>query len=223
VRSTNEDCFALDERLGFCIVADGMGGHNGGDVASRMAVESITGYFTATNHDGFWPFGFVPSLPEAANLLRTAVHIANLRILDVAAASRALSGMGTTVVAAILDEDRLWISHVGDSRFYMFSGGILRLLTSDDSWALSPNVLTNVLGTRPNVDVHVTNVSLAGDEIFILTTDGVHATLDDARMQALVAEGGEPARTAARLVRKAISGGSRDNCTALVARVERPS
>jgi protein phosphatase len=223
VRSTNEDCFRVDNQLGLCVVADGMGGHNGGEVASRIAVDAVTDYVRAVDRDGLWPFGFDAAMSQAANVLRTAVHVANVQILEAAAASAELTGMGTTLVAALVDGDTLTVAHVGDSRLYLFVDGALRLLTRDDSWALMRNVLTNVVGTRTQIEVHLVERTLAGGELVALTTDGVHGAVDDARMERLLAAGGEPAEIAARLVRTAIGRGSRDNCTALVAAVEHPS
>lgn len=219
VRPTNQDCFALDDERGLCVVADGMGGHNGGDVASQIAVAGVIGYLRAPNRERAWPFGFDASLSKSANLLRTAVHIANAQILEAAAARRDLTGMGTTIVAALVHGDTLSIAHVGDSRLYLFADGTLRLLTTDDSWALNRNVLTNVLGSRPYVDVHIIEEKLAGGEIAVLTTDGIHATIDDGRIERLVSAGGQPTEIAGRLVRAAVGSGSRDNCTAVVGRL----
>ena len=217
VRATNEDCFALDDERGLCVVADGMGGHNGGEVASRIAVTGVSEYIRTADDGEVWPFGFDRSLSETANRLRTAVQIANGRILDAAAERRDLSGMGTTVVAALVDGDLLAFAHVGDSRLYIFDAGRLRLLTADDSWALNRNVLTNVLGARRDVDVHVAEERLTGAVLIILVTDGVHTVVEDGLIAELAAGGDPPAEIARRLVEAALSRGTRDNCTAVVA------
>jgi protein phosphatase len=217
IRQTNEDCFELDEEAGLCIVADGMGGHNGGEVAARLAVDCVAEYVRTAPPQPDWPFGFDASLSAAANVLRTAVHAANRKILDTASQRRDLSGMGTTIVAALVHEGTLAIAHVGDSRLYVFAGGLLRLLTTDDSWALNRNVLTNVLGSRPHAEVHMAEQPLGAGELVILTTDGVHGVVDDGALRDLVAAGDRPAAIAERLVREALSRGSRDNCTAVVA------
>ena len=217
VRQTNEDCFGHDERSNLCIVADGMGGHNGGEVASRMAVECVTEFVTRSSANPPWPFGFDASLSDSANLLRTAIYSANRKILETAAERRDLSGMGTTIVAALVHGGTLAIAHVGDSRLYTFAAGTLRLLTRDDTWALNRNVLTNVLGSRAQVEVHVAEEPLAGGELVILTTDGVHGVIDDLTLRDLVAVGGHPQLLANRLVQEALKRGSRDNCTTIVA------
>jgi protein phosphatase len=219
VRQTNEDCFALDDRAGLCIVADGMGGHNGGEVASRLAVDGVAEYLRTRPAPPPWPFGFDASLSDSANLLRTAIHATNRKILETAAGRRDLSGMGTTIVAALVHGDTLAIAHVGDSRLYTFAAGTLRLLTKDDSWALNRNVLTNVLGSRAQVEVHMTEVPIAAGELVILTTDGVHGVIDDSTLRDLVAAGDHPQAIANRLVQEALNRGSRDNCTAVVAKL----
>ena len=155
VRQTNEDCFALDAQRGLCIVADGMGGHNGGEVASRLAVDGVTDYVRASGANPAWPFGFDATLSASANVLRTAIYAANRKILEAAAGRSDLCGMGTTIVAGLVHGSTLAMAHVGDSRLYIFAAGALRLRTRDDSWALNRNVLTNVLGSRPQVEVHM--------------------------------------------------------------------
>lgn len=243
VRPTNEDCFGIIPHLQLCVVADGMGGHKAGEVAAQLAVDTIAEYLssrkTAAN-SGFsrmssWPFGFDPSLSDAGNLLRTAVHMANMRILEAAITAHEYSGMGTTIVAALVRDGRLSVAHVGDSRLYVQHRGKLRQLTSDDSWVASVlasdpqadrgllqhhpmrHALTNVVGTSPRTDVHVTEEILAGGELIALTTDGVHGVLDDGRLQDVLTNAADVADIAPGLVRAALARGSRDNCTAVVA------
>lgn len=220
VRKTNEDCFGTDGHSGLCVVADGMGGHNGGEVASRLAVDCVTEYISAAVPAPAWPFGFDASLSEPANLLRTAVHAANGKILETAAARRELSGMGTTIVAALVHGTTLAIAHVGDSRLYVYMAGSLRLLTKDDSWALNRNVLTNVLGSRAQVEVHMAEEPIAAGALVILVTDGVHGVIDDGTLGHLVAAGDDPQAIADGLVQEALKRGSRDNCTAVVGQYE---
>jgi protein phosphatase len=242
VRPINEDCYLVDEALRLCVVADGMGGHKAGEVAANMAVGAVAEYLRdarlANTQDledtGTWPFGFEPALSAVGNLLRTAVHVANVQVLETAVTTQEYSGMGTTIVAAYIDGDTLSVAHVGDSRLYLYSNDRLRQLTSDDSWmaavlAEDPdvdpatlmhhpmrNALTNAVGARAGADVHVVEHTLSGGERFALTTDGVHGVLDEKRIGRLLAEEEDPARIAASLVRAALARGSRDNCTAIV-------
>jgi PPM family protein phosphatase len=284
VRPTNEDCFAVREDLGLCVIADGIGGHNAGEIAARLAVDAVVGCVaSATDRAGvglrsgcgqvgvgcgsgcggeeagaasdwrdecgvapddtnldldLWPFGFDPSLSPDANLLRTAVHLADVRIREAALSSCDCAGMGTTIVVARVSGGRLSVAHVGDSRLYVLAAGRWRQITTDDSWlasmlAHSPaadrlalehhpmrHALTNVVGARSRTDVHVAEQPLAGGELLVLTTDGIHATLDEGRMEQVAVEGDEPQTIAHAMVRAALSRGSGDNCTAVVARYE---
>ena len=240
VRTTNEDVFAIDAALGVCVVADGMGGHNAGEVAARMAVDAILTFLRESaarggleSHTDTWPFGFDWSFSPAGNLLRTAVQIANLHVLRAAGSSDDYTGMGTTIVAAMVVKNLLAVAHVGDSRLYVVAEGEIQQLTQDDSWvatvlAQNPgadptilqqhpmrNALTNVVGARPQIDVHVVERTLAGGERLLLTTDGVHGALDDDELRRLAA--GALKRAPGDLVHAALEHGSRDNCTAIVA------
>jgi serine/threonine protein phosphatase PrpC len=232
VRPTNEDCFAVHEELGLCVIADGMGGHNAGEVAARLAVDAVVDYIREGATD--WPFGFNPSLSAAGNLLRTAVHLANVQIREAAGSSHEYAGMGTTIVAALVVDGRLSVAHAGDSRLYVLSGRALRQLTEDDSWMVSMlahdvnadplllqhhpmrNALTNVVGATPRTEVHVVEELLVGGELVLLTTDGVHGVLDDRRIEGIMQEHGDPKAIAHDLVAAALTRGSRDNCTAVV-------
>jgi PPM family protein phosphatase len=241
VRSSNEDVFAIEESLNLCLVADGMGGHNAGEVASRLAVDAILGFVRESAARGLesandtWPFGFDWTFSTAGNLLRTAVQIANLHVLRTAGSSDEYAGMGTTVVAAMVAGGRLSVAHVGDSRLYIVADGRIRQLTNDDSWmatvlAQNPqvdptllqqhpmrNALTNVVGARPQLDVHIVEEALKGGERMLLTTDGVHGVLDEASLLHIVLDRTVGDWAAAELITTALRRGSRDNCTAVVA------
>jgi len=161
-RPTNEDCFAINEPLGLCVIADGMGGHNAGEVAARIAVDAVVemvarrcaraapgsvgvpGSRSASlSGDGLgpWPLGYDASLSPGGNLLRTAVLLANLQILESAIATAGCGGMATTIVAARVADGRLSVAHVGDSRLYLVANRQVRQMTTDDSWLMS--VLAN--------------------------------------------------------------------------------
>jgi len=235
VRATNEDQFAIDESLRLCVVADGMGGHNAGEVAARMAVSGVVEFVGRVPHM-HWPIGFDASLSEEANLLRTAIHLANLRIFETASQDGQYAGMGTTIVVSMVTGSRLTVAHVGDSRLYVATERGIRQMTRDDSWlatvlAQDPdadpavlrnhpmrNALTNVVGARPRTDVHVAEEALTGEARLLLTTDGVHGVLSDKELEHLVRGDGDLSAVAARIVSAAIAAGSRDNCTAVVAR-----
>jgi protein phosphatase len=247
VRPVNEDCFAIDESLGLCVIADGMGGHNAGAIAAQLAVDAVVDAVrsappcTATQRDDAptdtdaWPFGYDPSLTDSGNLLRTAIHAASLQVIEAAFAETGYAGMGTTIVAARAVDGWLSVAHAGDSRLYLLAAGHLRQVTEDDSWvatmlAREPgfsrallrhhplrNILTNAVGTKARTTVHEMEQRLTGGEMLLLSTDGVHGVLEDERLERLLLEDTNPRRVAERVVSAALTRGSCDNCTAVVA------
>jgi protein phosphatase len=235
VRHLNEDAFLCDLDQSLFIVGDGMGGHRSGEVASKLAVETIRTFVARTRDDEkvTWPYGIDPAVSFDANRIATAIRIANRRVFKASEQSEEYTGMGTTVVVALVNEGRVVFSGVGDSRIYSFSHGTLTQLTQDDSWvsvllanrtidaaaiARHPmrHVLTSVVGAREHVEAHVQERALAEEEVFLLSTDGLHGALDLDTMQALVRSHGEPAALAPALVEEALRRGSADNITALV-------
>ena len=240
VRKTNEDSFFCDPALRLFIVADGLGGHAAGEVASSLAVETISGFIRRTEDDGefSWPYGIDPALSFAANLLRTAIHLANRRVFRAAERNDEYTGMGTTVVAALITGSRLSVAHAGDSRLYVFADGTLTQLTKDDTWAATilaaqggeqagrpparatRHVLTNVIGARDQAEVHVTERDLSGGEMILLCSDGLHGAVDDESLRGMLAAGQAPADIVPALIAAALAKGVKDNVTAVLARYE---
>ncbi len=243
VRSVNEDCFAVHPDLGLCVIADGMGGHNAGEVAARMVVDGVVEHVrrsttAAPAGDGkpssLLPFGVDPNVSADGNLLRNAILLVNVHILETAVRTKRYAGMGSTVVAVRVGEGRVSAAYAGDSRLYMFNGGGLRRLTIDDSWlaallAQEPDAdperyenhpmrhaLTNVVGGRAPTDVHVVEHPLDKGARLLATTDGVHGALNDRALEQLMASDKDPAALARAVVAAALDAGSRDNCTAVV-------
>lgn len=148
VRKTNEDHLLVDLDLGLFLVADGMGGHIAGEVASRMAVETIRTFIARSQHGGncTWPFGIDPDASFAVNRLNTAVKLANRRVFRASESVDDYTGMGTTIVAALVEGDPVAFAGVGDSRLYVCTHDSVTQLTSDDSW------VATVLARDPEVD-----------------------------------------------------------------------
>jgi protein phosphatase len=240
VRETNEDAFVSDPEARLFAVADGMGGHSAGEVASRLAIEALSGFIrrSATDTDFSWPYGVDQSLSFDGNRLRTAIQLANRRVFRAAEGTDDYSGMGTTIVALLVNGAQVSIGNVGDSRMYLLSGEVLEQLTHDDSWAatilaqdpgLGPNeiarhpmrnVLTNVLGARDQVDIHLSERPLVAGDVMLLCSDGLHGVLDPETLKKLLASTRDVHKAARSLVAAAMSQGSRDNVTALVVRYE---
>jgi serine/threonine protein phosphatase PrpC len=241
VRAINQDCFAVDDLLRTYLVADGMGGHQAGEIASRLAVDTFTNFlYRSREGEGDreeWPFGEDPSLSMAANRLRNAIALANRRVWRAAQSDPSLEGMGTTMVAVMVLDDHLVIGHVGDSRLYHSTATAIEQVTTDDSWAVHapelqprdaegrvrPGVLTSVLGMAEPITVHVTERTWAAGDAVLLCSDGLHGVLDADMMQDVLRGHKEKDVDAAAslLVEMALERGTRDNVTAVVVRRER--
>src|SRR5262249_48940298 len=180
------------------------------------------------------PFGFDPTLSDGGNVMRTAILLADVQVVERAVASDSCAGMGTTVVAVQARDGRLIVGSVGDSRLYVLAHGRLRQVTSDDSWMAAMmndpdadpamlrhhpmrHALTNVVGRRARTDLHVVEAAIAPGDTLLLTTDGVHGVLDEATLTRLAA-GSDPRAAARAIVAAAIKGGTQDNATAIVAK-----
>jgi serine/threonine protein phosphatase PrpC len=234
VRHMNEDCFVSAEDLRLFVVADGMGGHAAGEVAAKLAVDSIENFIRRSHEttDFSWPYGIDPTLSYEANRLKTAVNLANRRINRMAENHDDYLGMGTTVVCALVSHGQLVVAHVGDSRLYLGAGETLTQLTEDDSWAATVlgsrngnsappatrHVLTNVLGARPDTLVHLLECELTGNETLLLCSDGLHGSVPHDTLRDVLLSSQDLPAVAQSLVSTALEHGSRDNITALVVR-----
>ena len=240
VRKSNEDKFISDPEFRLFAVADGMGGHSAGEVASRLAIDTLHGLIrrSAADTDFSWPYGLDKTLSFDGNRLRTGVHLANRKVFRAAESSDDYSGMGTTIVCMLVGDGRISVAHVGDSRLYLVSNVHITQLTFDDTWAatilaqdpsLDPaeiarhpmrNVLTNVLGARDHVDVHLTECTVGPGDLLLLCTDGLHGVLDGDALKTTMTKAPDVEAAARALVEAALDGGGRDNTTALVVRYE---
>jgi serine/threonine protein phosphatase PrpC len=232
-RLHNEDRFTLLPEFNVFVVADGMGGHQSGEVASRLAASTIAGYFRETRgRKG----GARASL---ADRLRAAVTEANAKIFARAGQSRAHRGMGTTVVAAAFGarDGTVHVAHAGDSRCYLLRGGALRQLTRDHSLVqdallerpelterdlayLPKNVITRALGIAPTVDVDLRAVPAEVGDLFLLCSDGLHGLVEDAEIARILGEEAVLTEACAKLVASANENGGRDNITVVLIRIE---
>lgn len=235
VRQINEDCFLSAQDLCLFVVADGMGGHRAGALAARTASQSIESFIRRSQEtdDFSWPYGVEPSLSYDANRLKTAVSVANRRVNRLAEDHDDYLGIGTTVVSALVSDGHLVAAHVGDSRLYLWDGTTLTQLTEDDSWSATVlakgeprgatrHVLTNVLGARPDTDIHVLERPLAGDETLLLCSDGLHGSVPVETLQNILATERPLPELLPMFLQAALDCGNRDNVTALVVRCATP-
>jgi serine/threonine protein phosphatase PrpC len=236
VRRTNEDVALWDPVLGLLVVADGMGGHNAGEVASRLAVDAVRSFLGQSVEDGdHWPFGVDRTLSQSANRLKTAVRIANVRVHRAAEERAEYGGMGTTIAAALVNGSQLTYTSVGDSRIYTWGGAELRQLTADDSWIAvlqresglgahdfdrhpMRHVLTSVIGARREVDVSVHELTLTDGQTLVLCSDGLHGAVPDSMIASTLKEQPDLERAAATLVETAVARDGSDNVTIVLAR-----
>jgi protein phosphatase len=238
-RRHNEDAYLLDAERGLFVVADGMGGHAAGEVASRITVESIQEYIAATDEqqESSWPFGFNSRVSLEGNRLTTAVEKANEKVMRAVQNRPELKGMGTTVVAALFDAERATLVHVGDSRAYLFRDGELRRLTDDHSWVQEQvnagilsedeakshplkNVVTRALGGAAHVSVDLIEVPVRRGDRFLLCSDGLTGMVPDEDLFAHFRSEGDLEKTVRQLVDMANDRGGVDNVTAILVEVE---
>jgi protein phosphatase len=239
-RRLNEDVFLVDEEIGIYLVADGMGGHAAGEVASRLAADEIAE--ALGNHPKIenetWPEHWNMARSATANLLVDAVLAGHERVTQAVSRDMNLKGMGTTVVAAVrpAEPGSLIVCHVGDSRAYRWRDGELQLLTEDHSWVHEQvqagflteeaarshplkNVVTQALGgsTEPKVDILETRVEL--DDVYLLCSDGLNSMLTDEEIADVLSQGGSLESLSEQLIVRANERGGNDNITVVLIRV----
>ncbi|HVU50231.1 MAG TPA: Stp1/IreP family PP2C-type Ser/Thr phosphatase [Polyangia bacterium] len=238
-RAHNEDSFYLPESERLAIVADGMGGHASGEVASRMAVDTISGFFKATQEEQqlTWPFKMDKGHRYDINRMITAIKLANLKIHEQAQKDPRCHGMGTTVVSALFVDDALVVGHVGDSRLYRRRDGVFEQITEDHSLLndyikmkhLSPdeiaafphkNVIVRALGMKDTVqvDVHVDTPRLG--DVYIICSDGLSGMIKDEEIAELAASDRDLDVVCERLISTANKNGGLDNITVVAVRLE---
>lgn len=207
VRERNEDAYHVDADHRVLIVADGLGGHPAGDVASRIAVERLAAELSRNGSDH-------------AERLVSALHTANDSIVADADTDRSRYGMGTTAVIAYLepDERTAWIAHVGDSRAYLCRDGRLRQVTDDHTTGgvFGRGQITQALGSANGIDPDHVNVELSGGDRLLLCTDGLTDMLDDGDIAAVLGDDLATQDTCDLLIEAALARGGVDNITVIV-------
>jgi PPM family protein phosphatase len=237
-RASNEDALLVEPALGLFVVADGMGGHKAGEVAAQLAIDAIHEFIEQSrNRDEItWPFGVDPELSHDANRLRTAVRVANGRVLEASESRADYTGMGTTVVAVLTSADRIVFVGVGDSRVYLWQRGGVKQLTQDDSWvatvlAREPgmtesalaqhpmrHVLTSVVGARADTKPQAEDRPFLEGDVVLLCSDGLHGALSPEEIGAVLGSDRSPEDMTAALIEQALARGASDNVTAVVIR-----
>ncbi len=234
-RSHNEDYFALFEDEQLFLVADGMGGHASGEVASKLAADVIHEFYRhSKDADATWPFRSDHKLSYPENRLVAAIHLANSRIYKAAQKNARMAGMGTTVVAMLVHGEAGYVAHVGDSRCYRVREGEIRPMTRDHSLLEDyrdarpdmteeeernfphKNVITRALGMRETVTVDIAKIDLASGDRYVLCSDGLSGMLSDDEIRDIVAGEDDLEKVVAELIERANKAGGTDNVTAMV-------
>ncbi len=239
VRDHNEDAYAVIPEVNLIMVCDGMGGHAAGEVASEMAVETISAIFKDQDLQLFAVDGlpYPEEISPEGKLLVGAIAVANHRIIEVAKESTERSGMGTTVVACHFQNGVVSICHVGDSRAYLIRQGNIRRVTIDHSWVsevmekhhlteeesenlVNRNVITRALGTRPTIKTDISQIRFQKDDLFLLCSDGLCGMISDSEILKAANAGADDLNQLAQvLIAKANEAGGSDNITVCIARV----
>lgn len=240
-RDHNEDKLLIKPAIDFYVVADGMGGHNAGEVASALAALSIENCLMAARSAPL-PEELTadprPLAPEAKNLV-AAVRKANADVFEISKSHAEHAGMGTTVVATLLSRTtgEFHVAHVGDSRCYRLRGGKLEQLTQDHSLigeaiafkpditeaelALFPkNVISRALGRGASVEIDVRTEALESGDVFLLCSDGLSGMVTDASILRHLEDEPEPDAACRALIQAANEAGGTDNVSVIVLRVE---
>lgn len=236
VREHNEDCFVIVPESGLAVLADGMGGHLAGEVASAMAIDQVSQHLLnafARSHE----LAAIGSADDSS-LLVEAIKTANAAIHQASMTRPEQSGMGTTIVAAVFSNDRLTVAHVGDSRLYRYRDGVLSQITEDHSMVqellrrglISPeeartsvnkNLVTRALGVDPVVEVDVRETDLAPGDLYLLCSDGLNDVLTDEEIAGHIANHPNDLDAAARsMIQQVNERGGPDNVSIVLIRAD---
>jgi serine/threonine protein phosphatase PrpC len=238
-RTHNEDSFLRSDDLGLYVVADGMGGHAAGEVASTTAIQSVEDFAAKQAHDQSltWPFGFDTRFSVAANALLNGLRLANHQLCRMQQEQPDLSGMGTTVAALRIDGTEATIAHVGDSRVYRLRQGEFGTLTSDHSWVNEQlqkhiiteeearnhrykNVITRALGNRPELEIDVRVEQVESGDLYLVCSDGLSGMVGDEAILDTLNSMDDLRECANKLVMLANEAGGNDNITVVLVKCE---
>jgi protein phosphatase len=238
-RQHNEDSYLVEQDAHLFLVADGMGGHAAGEIASRIAVDSISEFILHTKEDdGTWPHAYDEHYKRSTNRLMAAVRLANTRVLEAMRKDARLRGMGTTVVACLADDETMSFAHVGDSRAYMIRNNQLSRITNDHSWVFEQvqagmlteaeaekhplrNVITRALGGALQVTPDASEIEMRPGDVYLLCSDGLTGMVpEDEILRVVTQSNGDIQRACELLIEAANERGGLDNVTAILVKSE---
>jgi protein phosphatase len=238
VRQHNEDNFLVQPELGLYVVADGLGGHAAGEVASRIVVEKISQFIDHTvERDRTWPVDYDVNLSYDGNRLKAALLLADQGIQSDIKLNPERESMGSTVVACLVAGDRVTLVHVGDSRAYLLNENGIRQVTRDHSWVaeqvangvLTPdearrhpfrNVITQALGNGGDLDMTVQEFQVRASEKILLCSDGLSGMIQDFDIWDIIKKSPDVDEAADKLITRAMDNGGEDNITVVIVAFE---
>jgi PPM family protein phosphatase len=239
-REDNEDAYCARADLGLYMVADGMGGHAAGEVASKLAVEVVEHFINDTRDADInttWPFPYDPALSLDGNRLKAAFRLANRRLATAMENDETLRGMATTAAALLVGRRKPAVAHVGDSRVYLFRDGGLRQVTQDHSWVSEQvragvltemdarrhpwrNVVTRALAGGDDPEVDVTEIEVRAGDRLLICSDGLSGVVPVDRLEAIVGQMQGLDETCKALIAAANEAGGPDNITVAMLKVD---
>jgi len=239
-REDNEDAYCARADLGLYMVADGMGGHAAGEVASKLAVEVVEHFINDTRDADInttWPFPYDPALSLDGNRLKAAFRLANRRLAAAMENDETLRGMATTAAALLVGRKKPAVAHVGDSRVYLFRDGGLRQVTQDHSWVSEQvragvltemdarrhpwrNVVTRALAGGDDPEVDVTEIEVRAGDRLLICSDGLSGVVPVDRLEAIVGQMRGLDETCKALIAAANEAGGPDNITVAMLKVD---
>jgi PPM family protein phosphatase len=238
-RKLNEDSILVRPDTNLYAVCDGMGGHNAGEVASKMAIETLEAFIRKSageEKDITWPYGLEAHLSFEANRLKTAIKLSNKKVYKAADNREDYTGMGTTLVAALVSGKLATVGSAGDSRCYLFRAGQIKQLTRDDSWVSAAwaegilthdeidrhplrNVITKAVGAKEEIELETVEHQLQKDDVLLLCSDGLHSMInDEAILKTVTPFPATLPEAAQKLVDAANEAGGKDNVSVVLLR-----
>ncbi len=237
-RQHNEDAYLVSDDSRLFLVADGMGGHAAGEIASRIAVDAVSEFILHTKEDdGTWPHSYDEQFTRSTNRLVAALRLANTRVVEAMRKDVRLRGMGTTIVAGLAEGGTVSVAHVGDSRAYLVREDRLSRLTNDHSWVFEQvqagmiteaeaekhplrNVITRALGGALQVVPDAKEVEARAGDVYLLCSDGLTGMVPEDDILKIVLENRENLEKACeQLVELANANGGSDNVTTILLEV----
>lgn len=228
VRPNNEDSIYSSVKKDLLIIADGMGGHKAGEIASKTAINKVRHFIKNKSEN------YKKNKNDIMNLINDAIRYANLSIQKVAKKDESLKGMGTTLIVALIIENEVYIGHIGDSRAYLINNKSIKQITKDHSLVAEllengtitekeaenyphKNVITRALGCENKIKVDKYNIKIKKNDVLLLCTDGLSNMVSDEEILIIIKQSNNPNTAAKELVKAANKAGGQDNISVIVA------